>query len=147
MPCVDWAQHIQKRVALDKKRPYQNRGVTSVVADFIEWVPDQQYDIVLCLQVLEHIKDANLFAKKLLDCGSIVIISVPYKWDEGKTKNHIHDPVDRAKLYDGFGREPNFEYIATEVLAPADRIIQVYEPFLEKWTGLNRRAVILKSKL
>jgi hypothetical protein len=63
--------------------------------------------VCLCLQVLEHIPDAAAFAQRLLARARWhVIISVPYKWAASRSPNHIHDPVDEAKLATWFGRSP-----------------------------------------
>lgn len=142
-PVVDWYPWIPERSSIDISRPYEAADVTSFKEDFLSWMPDKHYEIVTCLQVLEHITDAKSFAKKLLELGKTLIVTVPYKWKEDKTASHIHDPVDEQKMFDWFGREPNFQYVCTELKAPVDRLVQVYEPFPEKWTGLNRRDRVL----
>ena len=94
------------------------------------WQADRLFDIVTCLQVIEHIPRADLFAQKLLSTGKIVIVSVPYKWaaDPVSSHNsHVHDPVDEDKMKSWFGREPNFEFICREAVLPSRRLIQVYE--------------------
>lgn len=139
-PYLDWFSSIPVRTSLDLKRPYVAPGVTSHTGDFLTWVPDRRYNIVTCLQVLEHVPDASSFAKRLLALGDTIVVSVPYKWPAGKTKTHVHDPVDEAKLLDWFGRLPNFEYVCREVKAPVERIIHVYENRIsDPWTSLNRR--------
>ncbi len=81
-------------------------GVRVVNADFLQWEPDRQYDLVLCLQVLEHVPDASAFALKLLTCGRVVIVSVPYLWPAGACSEHVHGPVDEAKLKAWTERDP-----------------------------------------
>jgi 2-polyprenyl-3-methyl-5-hydroxy-6-metoxy-1,4-benzoquinol methylase len=81
---------------------------------------------VTCFQVLEHVPDPAAFARKLKELGRVLIVSVPYKWEKGKCKSHLHDPVDEAKMLAWFEREPDFSYIATE-LKKVTRLIQVYE--------------------
>ena len=144
-PYVDWFDFIPHRASVDLKRPYEAPGVHSFTGDFLAWEPDRHYDIVTCMQVLEHVPPAREFAQKLLSIGNVVVVSVPYKWPKGKTKSHVHDPVDEAKMLDWFGREPNFSYICTEVLAPVDRLIQVYERFPDKWAALTRRDSIINN--
>ena len=75
-------------------------------AEFLTWEPDRQYDLVLCLQVLEHIPDPTPFARKLFACGRVVVVSVPHRWPEGSCGEHVHDPVDEGKLREWSGREP-----------------------------------------
>ena len=105
-----------------------------------------QYDIVTCLQVLEHVRPAEEFAQKLLAVGNTVIVSVPYKWPFGKTASHVQDPVDEEKLFSWFGREPNFQYMCTELTAPVQRLVQVYDDFPEQWHSLSKRDSLIKAK-
>ena len=144
-PYLDWFPHIPVKTSIDLKRPYVAPGVTSHTCDFLQWSPDQKYDIVTCLQVLEHIGDAKAFAQKLLQCGSIVVISVPYKWPAGKTATHVQDPVDEEKVLSWFNRAPNYQRICTEIIAPVDRLIQVYDAIPEPWAALNKRDPIVNA--
>jgi hypothetical protein len=139
-PYLDWFPHIEERVSVDLKHPYDGPGVIPVRADFLEWQPEHAFDLVTCLQVLEHVPRADLFAKRLLAAGSIVVISVPYKWYQGRMGSHVHDPVDQEKLRDWFGREPNFEYLCKEVVGDSRRLIQVYERHGVRWRDLKDRA-------
>ena len=93
-------------------------------ADFYTWKPDRKYDVVLCLQVLEHLDKPKKFAQKLLQVGKTVIISVPYKWEKGSCKHHTQDPVDESKLKGWVGREPDEQYIIKD--KDRKRIICVY---------------------
>lgn len=111
---LDWFWWITKKTSLDLNSPYQAQGITSFKEDFITWIPDQYYDLVLCLQTLEHIPDVVSFARKLLRVGRHVIVSVPYNWPEGATRSHIHDPVDEEKLIRWVGRPPNYSVIVEE---------------------------------
>lgn len=92
---VDW---VPKKFALDRRfrdRPCQ---ATYIRCDFVEFKCDREFDLVFCLQVLEHSSSPRPFAKKLLSIGGIIIVSVPYKWRQGMCKDHVQDPVDEAKL-------------------------------------------------
>lgn len=142
-PYLDWFDWIDQRVSLDIENPYIADGIEAIKQDFLTWEAVEEYDVVLCLQVLEHVQDVEPFTKKLLDMGKTLIVSVPYKWDKLKTDEHIHDPVDKIKMRKWFGRDPNFEYVCSEVLAPVDRLIQVYESFEEPWSGLKQRDRII----
>jgi hypothetical protein len=141
-PYLEWFPHIPNRVSVDLTRPYEAPGVTGIKADFLLWTPPEKYQLVLCLQVLEHVRRADLFARKLLSVGGTVIISVPYKWPKGRTRSHVHDPIDEEKLVRWFRREPNFSYLCREVTADSDRLIQVYERNNDVWSNLNQRARI-----
>lgn len=126
-PYLEWFDWVDDRTSIDIRNPYSSATVDSVKADFLDWEPDKKYDMSLCLQVLEHVDDAFLFAQKLLDLSELAVVSVPYKWPAGRTTGHIHDPVDENKMRQWFGREPNFSYIAAEVVSPVSRLICVYE--------------------
>src|SRR5690606_16439743 len=102
---------VPNRTSLDLVEPYRADGITSVVSDFLAWEPDRRYDLVLCLQVLEHVRDAKSFARKLLRTGRIVLVSVPYRWPAGVSKNHVQDPVTIEKLVDWFGRMPDHTHL------------------------------------
>ena len=97
---------FRSRTALDIRYVMPRRGVETVVADFEVFEPDGPFDLVLCLQVLEHLPRPQPFARKLLRTGRTVIISVPYGWPAGGHESHLHDPVDEAKLRLWTGAEP-----------------------------------------
>lgn len=109
---LDWFPDIPRRVSLDLNTPYSAEGVESIQADFFTHEFPEPFDIVTCLQVLEHIPDAERFAQKLLSSTrQHLVVSVPYKWREGKCRWHVHDPVDKRKMFNWFGREPNYSRI------------------------------------
>lgn len=116
---------FSRRVALDRGVISKQRGVETVRANFLKWEPTERFDLVLCLQVLEHVPDATTFAQRLFAAGRTVILSVPYRWPRGKCKEHVHDPVDEDKLRDWTGRDPTFSVVITDKSA---RLIAVYEP-------------------
>lgn len=100
---LDW---FDERVALDVRYMMPRPGVRTVVADFRRYEPERPFELVLCLQVLEHLPDADEFARKLLASGRTVIVSVPYKWRADDHDRHLHDPVDEAKLRGWTGLDP-----------------------------------------
>jgi hypothetical protein len=138
-PSLDWLPNVPKRVSVDLRTPYAGPGVTPVIADFLEWEPGELFDVVMCLQVLEHIPRADLFARRLLAVAKTAIVSVPYRWTPGRVRTHVQDPVDEAKLFSWFGREPNFSYVCHEVKTDAARLVVVYEPNDLKWADLAER--------
>ena len=144
-PYLDWFPHVPERVSLDLHRPYEAPGIIPVTADFLSWEPGRRFDLVTCLQVLEHIPDATAFAQKLLLTGDIVVVSVPYRWKPGRARTHVQDPVDEKKMRAWFGRDPNFEYVCREVTLNADRLIQVYEPSPGKWRHLKERRSLIAA--
>ncbi|MGA0594953.1 hypothetical protein [Enterovirga sp. CN4-39] len=126
-PVLDWFPEVPIRHSVDVRRPYKAEGIRSFKADFLNWEPKRRkFNVVLCLQVLEHLDRPREFAEKLVSMSDVAIVSVPYKWPENKTHWHKQDPVDEEKLASWFGRQPNFSYIATE-LSGEQRIVVVYD--------------------
>lgn len=146
-PYLDWFPDAEHRTSLDLRKPYVADGIQSVTSNYFDWTPDRTYDLVLCLQVLEHVPSAGDFAQKLLASGKIVVASVPYRWSAGSVSSHKHDPVDEAKMRSWFGREPNYSYICAEVNTGARRLICVYDSIPNKWKSLKQRAIILGKPL
>jgi hypothetical protein len=93
---------FDKKDAIDIQRIPEIPGVRSIQIDFMDFQPDHLYDLVLCLQVLEHLPNPEAFARKLINSGLFTIVSVPYKWPKGKCKYHCQDPVDELKLKSWF---------------------------------------------
>jgi hypothetical protein len=126
-PTLEWHRKTATRlVSLDLRRPYVAEGVESVKCDFLQYEPDIRFDLVTCFQVLEHVPDPAAFARRLIEIGEVAVVSVPYKWQEGKCRYHLHDPVDEAKMRKWFGREPDFSYVARE-LNSVGRLIHAYK--------------------
>lgn len=116
----DW---FERRVSLDRQERAQQRGIELITADFLAYQPSERFDLVLCLQVLEHLGDPAPFARKLLTLGRTVIISVPYNWPSGRQASHRQDPVDEAKLRSWSGTQP----VETRIVRNGmERIIAVY---------------------
>ncbi len=138
-PTLEWhrrtASHL---VSLDLRRPYVASGVESLTCDFFQYRPSRSFDLVTCFQVLEHVPDPAPFAKKLIELGKVIVVSVPYKWKKGKCRYHLHDPVDQAKMLDWFGREPDFSYVARELNKVA-RLIHVYKNDVPYTVSIHER--------
>lgn len=117
---LDWFAH---RVALDRTYVPPRATIDAICMDFVNYHPDRYFDLVLCLQVLEHLDDPAPFARKLLNTGRTVIISVPYKWPRGFHPPHVQDPVDEATLLTWTRQSP----VETRVVANgSQRLIAVY---------------------
>lgn len=138
-PYLEWFADVPNRTSLDLVEPYRADGITSVVSDFLAWEPDRRYDLVLCLQVLEHVRDAKSFARKLLRTGRIVLVSVPYRWPAGVSKNHVQDPVTIEKLVDWFGRMPDHTHLVVEPSTAKERLVCVFDEVARPWTSLAVR--------
>lgn len=103
-------------IDLHKKPENFPKDITFINENFLTVNLTKKYDIVICMQVLEHIdkKHINQFTQKLFQYGKNVLISVPYKWKKGFCKYHLHDPVNEAKLKLWTKREPQKTWIVTE---------------------------------
>ena len=90
---------LKRKVSIDLEKPLVADGVESVQGDFFDYQPNEQFDIVCCMQVLEHVPEVEKFTEKLFAIArKYVIISIPYKWPAGSCKRHIHDPVDEEQM-------------------------------------------------
>ena len=118
-------KYIHKRVALDIYKLPNIPGVQNILSDFNEYEDDEYYDLVLCLQVLEHLEDPKPFTHKLFLTGSNIIISVPYNWHGSRTKCHVQDPVDEKKLKSWTDKDPDELHIVREING-TERMIALY---------------------
>ncbi len=117
---LDW---FDLRIALDSRYAMPRPGIDTVISDFRDFEPSEVFDLLLCLQVLEHVPEPQPFARKLLRTGRTVIISVPYLWPLETHRSHLHDPVDEAKLRRWTGAEP----VETSIVDDGrQRLIAVY---------------------
>ncbi len=130
-PVLEELEWIPRRVTVDKRNPYSSEQVVGIKADFFKYEPEERFEFVICLQVLEHIPNAKAFAEKLFAVGDHVLISVPYKWKAGASDYHIHDPVDLKKLKLWTGRNPSYYLIVREPHSKTRRLICYYHP--EVW--------------
>lgn len=93
---------------------------------FEEYESDRTFDVVMCLQCLEHI-DAQarpVFIEKLQKhCNGILLISLPYKWSGTKLKGH--NGIDEAVIKSWMGEDPVASRIVTEDNG-GQRIINIY---------------------
>lgn len=120
---LDWFQH---KVVIDLKPPPAQPGVDTVAGDFLAWQPAAVFDLVLCLQVLEHLAEPAPFCRKLLRTGRVAIISVPYRWPQGLCRYHLQDPVDEVKLQGWAGQLMRESSIVRD--GNRDRLVAVFGP-------------------
>ena len=139
-PYLDWYDWIPHKTSLDLRRPYVAPGINSVKSDFLTWNPDRDYDILTCLQVMEHVPSAEEFAQKILSISKIAVVSLPFMWKAGLNVSHVHDPVDEEKIIGWFGRKPNASFKIKEVVSGSERVIHVYErDYPKRWASLRSR--------
>lgn len=125
-PYVEWLDWIPRKLSVDLARPYVSPGVEGRTGDFLTLELGESFDLGLCLQVLEHVPEVTAFARKLLATTPHLIVSVPYRWEPGQ-EDHVHDPVDEAKLAAWFGRQPNYRLIVREPFFKKKRMIAYFD--------------------
>lgn len=125
-PYVEWLDWIPRKLSVDLERPYASASVEGRTGDFLALGMEESFDLGLCLQVLEHVPEAAAFARKLLATATHLIVSVPYCWPPGQ-EDHVHDPVDEAKLAGWFGREPNYRLVVREPFFRRKRMIAYFD--------------------
>jgi hypothetical protein len=128
----DW---IARRCVLDIRDEMfaLDERIEKIRADFLTWRPPRRYDLVTCLQVLEHFHDPLPFIQKLREVQQgALIISLPYMWPDDRTADHKHDPIDLEKIHRWLGSKSTAETIVTE------------ENGTQRWMGvyLRNEAVI-----
>ena len=105
---ISWLP-CKEKVSIDLRNPFSGKGVEGIKANFITCDFQKKFDIVTCFQVMEHIKDDQIyaFANKLLAVAEkLLIVSVPYMWAKGACKYHVQDPVDESKFLSWFDISP-----------------------------------------
>lgn len=113
-------KQFNERLSLDIVSYPSIPGLPRLTVDFMKFEAPHRYDLVTCLQVLEHLQEPVPFCRKLFDVGKTVIISVPYKGPEGLEVEHLQHMLDQAKLKEWTGRDPAESAIVEE------RLIAVY---------------------
>ncbi|MFN3825168.1 MAG: class I SAM-dependent methyltransferase [Pseudorhodobacter sp.] len=129
-PYPEWFDWIETRISVDIRVPYASDKVQGIQGDIHELDLGEPFDLVTCFQVLEHVPDATRFARRLLDLGRLLMVSVPYNWPtEPPTPGHVHDPVSDAKLDDWMGREANYKMVVREPFSgpKGARLIAFYD--------------------
>lgn len=141
---INWFDWIPQRTQLNLGfRGKPPEGVERVKADFLHWTPSQKYDLVLCLQVLEHVEEVEAFCQRLKAVARHLVISVPYKWRAGGHKDHVHDPVDEDKLKSWMALKPNHRLIVQEPFGPR-RLIAYYDIEGGESTRIPREVTLKK---
>ena len=111
----DW---IGDKTVLDISADIQqlDDSVHKIQHDFLTWQPDRQYDLVTCMQTLEHIDDPIPFIEKLYRIQKdILLVSLPYLWPADKAPlEHKHDPISLEMIHAWLGEQSLEEVIATE---------------------------------
>lgn len=95
---ISWFDWFPFKTRIDISPVASLCGAETIQSNFMDYHPRKQFDLVLCLQVLEHLASPVEFCNKLIKTGRILIISVPYRWPKGRCKSHVNDPIDEERL-------------------------------------------------
>lgn len=142
-PYLEWFHWIPDRLSVDIREPYVSEKVRGMEGDIFK-LELPRFDLVSCMQVLEHVPEPEPFARRLLELGRLVLVSVPFNWPAGATKSHVNDPVDLEKLAGWFGRAPNYHLVVEEpfVVLKGTRLFAIYDvesPERRFGPGLRKR--------
>jgi glycosyltransferase involved in cell wall biosynthesis len=93
-----------------------------IVANIIEWEPEDHYDVAIAGDILEHmtIEDAASVVKKLRNCADTVIVSIPIghypqdEWGGNPYERHITDNWTQEEFVKTFGN-PDWHKIDGEI--------------------------------
>ncbi|MEJ7605162.1 MAG: methyltransferase domain-containing protein [Bryobacteraceae bacterium] len=126
VPFVEWFDWIADRVTVDQRDREGRLGSTHLQADFRSHQFNRTFDLVTCMQVLEHLHEVEPFARKLFTLSNrFVLISVPYKWPQGRCRFHVQDPVDKESLLRWTGRTPEVEIVVND--ERTERLVSWYQ--------------------
>jgi hypothetical protein len=100
-PVVTWGTFRHRCTVDPHTRLPALPGVTRITGKWplVDLTGIPRPDVVTCLQVIEHIPDAQvmLFTERLLRFKHL-LISVPYMWPAGADPGHLQDPINLRKL-------------------------------------------------
>jgi SAM-dependent methyltransferase len=100
-----------------------------VQEDWMTFDETKMFDVVVSMQVVEHVDDPGAFVKKLLRAGKVVIVSVPYKWpDCGVRCSHKSHDISFETMRRWSGRaKPTLSIVIRERDGGAARLVVAYE--------------------
>lgn len=78
-------------------------GTRFLAADIDQWWPDFTFDVAVCFETLEHVKEPDRLADMLQGCtGRTICVSVPIVPTVGQNPWHLHDftESDIRNLFD-----------------------------------------------
>lgn len=124
-PVVTWGD-FKYRMQIDKKPcRVEYKGVDYVQKDWLKAVVSA--DVITCLQVIEHVERPDVFLNKILLSCNIAIVSLPFQWEAGACKAHLHDPINLAVIEEWSGAH-TFEFQIIKD-GGAERIVLYYDNF------------------
>lgn len=128
-PYLEWFDWIPERVSVDIRTPYSSAAVRGVQGDVRALDFPARFDVLSCLQVLEHLEAPEPFARRLLGMARLVLVSVPHRWPKGGTRGHVNDPVDLRRVERWFGRRANYHLVVREpfLMTKGERLFVLFD--------------------
>jgi len=112
---IDW---VPSRTAIAVDSVQTDRPASSVLGDSVPFEPAARFDLIFCLQALEHFPRPALLLRWLLRAAEIVVVSVPSTRTYLPETGHRHDPVDEIKLQ----RRARRRWVDCEVVEDEGRV-------------------------
>lgn len=118
--------YCKRRVLLDvrEKKQFGEELLDAASIEFIEvdvlkyhgdLFAKNEFDLLVCTEVLEHLEDPGAFVKKIFDFAKVKIFTVPYRW--GPLPGHLHNGITIEKFISWFPVEPDEIYIFKKKIA------------------------------
>jgi SAM-dependent methyltransferase len=116
---------IPECVVLEPQFPRLFDGCEWLRGDLCSYDFGRAFDLVLCLQCLEHIADIDAACANLRRVArKFLVVSLPWQWGKGWEKGHIHDPVTMEWIIRHLG--PPTSHVLCDQL-PTRHIVCVYD--------------------
>jgi hypothetical protein len=109
-------------------------GIQANIQDFYTWHPDKVYDVVIAMQVVEHVSNPTRFMRKLLKTGRTVVVTVPYKWDDHHMEFHKHHKIALEDMRQWAGKHELHFHVSQDTGKGqySQRLLMVFQGEVEK---------------
>jgi len=88
--------------AIDLAPNYMFEKVDYIEGDIFESMPDNKYDVVLALDILEHLGESRQKAKVIEDRikeGGLLIINLPDSQDKSQPEDKLFTPIEAINVF------------------------------------------------
>ncbi len=99
-------------------------GIDFLQLDIMEYNLPAGYDMLICLQMLEHLENPAIAIRRMWDSAKTRIFSVPFGWEP--SPGHIHNHITEEQFTGWFPRKPDETAIVQESCG-SKRIIGVWK--------------------
>jgi len=123
-PFLSRLHWIPTKVATDiQSRPdvWQDiRGIAFVQGDFMQLKFATIFDLVLCTQVVEHLKDPGPFVGKMASIARVLIVSTTYEMPAGTIEGHVQDPISEQTFRSWFDTASKYGRLSDVLKIPGE---------------------------